>query len=59
MRSIACAALAAFAIVPLAAAQAQTVYVSNERGNSITVIDGATASPSPHGRWASGRAASP
>jgi YVTN family beta-propeller protein len=46
MRSIACAALAAFAaIVPLAAAQAQTVYVSNERGNTISVIDGATAKP--------------
>jgi DNA-binding beta-propeller fold protein YncE len=38
---------------------AQTVYVSNERGNTVSVIDGATARFWRPGRWASGRAASP
>ncbi len=43
MRLTARAALAAIAaLLPLSTAQAQTVYVSNERGNSISVIDGAS-----------------
>jgi len=55
MRVTACAALATIALAMLAPARAQTVYVSNERGNSISVIDGAMAkpiatSPSPPGR---------